>query len=461
MPTRCDVAVIGAGQAAIPLAAALAGAGRKVVLAEREQVGGSCVNYGCTPTKAAIASARVAHLARRAGEYGVSIDSVRVDFAQVIGRARRIVGDSRASLEKWIASTAALDLMRGHARLEGREGGMFRLRVGAQEVRSREVVLDTGTRSQVPAIEGIDDVGFLTAETWLEKPTLPGHLLIVGGGYIGLEMGQFYRRMGSEVTIVSSGPRIAGREDADVADALRGILEHEGIRFVLDGKVRRVQRRAGGIDALIEGPDGPFGLEISDVFIAAGRRPNTDDLGLETVGLVTSDKGTIDVDQRLRTGIEGLWAAGDIRGGPMFTHTSWDDYRILESQMVGDRSRTLDRVVPYALFTDPELGRVGLTEAQAREQGRDIRVGRFEMRNNGKARELGETAGFIKVVVDRRTGLLLGASVLCVEAGELVHAYVQLMNARAPFTVMQNAIHIHPTLSEAVQSAVAALADGA
>ena len=451
-----DFLIIGGGQAGIPLAHALAGAGKTIALAERKQLGGSCVNFGCTPTKAAIASARVAHLARRAAEYGIDVDGVRVDFAKVLQRAREVAVASRESLEASFASDNPA-LIRGHARFIGREGRNFRLDVGGQEILAREVILDTGTRSALPSIENLREIAFLDSEHWLDHRELPEHLLVVGGGYIGLEMGQFYRRMGSAVTIIQHDEQVVGHEDRDVADGLQKILEGEGVRFHVDAKAKRVRKLDAGLALTIETAAGTEELHGSHLFVATGRQPNTDDLGLEKVGLRPDDKGIIDVDDRLRSKVEGIWAVGDIRGGPMFTHTSWDDYRIVESQVVGDGSRTLDRVVPYAVFTDPALGRVGMTEKDARRQGRNIRVGRFDIARNGKAKELGETQGFIKVIVDADSNKLLGAAVLAAEAGELVHLYVELMNADAPYTVMERAVHIHPTLAEAAQSALSAI----
>jgi len=283
--------------------------------------------------------------------------------------------------------------------------------------------------------------------------------LIVGAGAIGLEMAQFYRRMGAAVTVIGSGPQVAEHEDADVADAIRHALETEGIQFMLNAKASKVATQTNGILVTVtdENTNDVRRVEASHVFIATGRKPNTDDLGLDTIGLETTKKGTLDVDMRLRTSVPGIWAVGDIRGGPMFTHTSWDDFRIVESQLLGDGSRTTDRVVPYAIFTDPELGRVGMTESDARAAGKSVEVARFEMKHNGKAREIGETEGFIKVVVDSDTQQLLGAAVFSAEAAELIHIYVVLMNAKAPYTVLENAIQIHPTLAEAVQSAVATL----
>jgi pyruvate/2-oxoglutarate dehydrogenase complex dihydrolipoamide dehydrogenase (E3) component len=429
-----DVLIIGGGQAGIPLAGALAKAGRRVALAEHKDLGGCCVNFGCTPTKAAIASARVAHLARRAQDFGLRIPTVEIDFAAVIGRARGIAEDSRDGLARYFTDNP--ELIRGHARFTERSGSVFNITVGERNVTADQVVLDTGARSSIPKMDGLDAIDYLTAENWLYHTELPEHLALIGGGYVGLEMGQFYRRMGSRVTVWHSGSRIAPTEDDEVSLAMKTFLEREGIEFRLNTKPATVAE-----------------LGATQVFIAAGRIPNTDDLGLETVGVETN-RGIVKVDKRLASNVPGIWAAGDIRPGLASTHTAWDDYRILESQMIGNGKRTTDRVVPYAMFTDPELGRVGLTEKQAREQGRKIRVTRFEMKSNGKATEIGETEGFIKVVIDQDTGKILGAAVLAAEGGELVHMYIDIMNADAPASVIRDAVHIHPTLAEAIQSAV-------
>jgi pyruvate/2-oxoglutarate dehydrogenase complex dihydrolipoamide dehydrogenase (E3) component len=316
------------------------------------------------------------------------------------------------------------------------------------------VVIDTGTRSLIPPIEGLADIDFIHSENWLEKTELPKHLAIIGGGYIGLEMGQFYRRMGSRVTVIEESGQIATREDEDVAQALQELLESDGVEFQLNSQVKQVSSLNADLMLMIERKDGPQQLEASHVFVATGRKPNTDQLGLETIGVEVSDDGIVEVNERLATNVKGIWAAGDVRGGPMFTHTSWDDYRVLMSQLIGDGSHTTDRVVPYAIFTDPELGRVGITERDARKSGKKIKVGRYEMKKNGKAREQGDTEGFVKVVVDADTKRILGAAVLAVEGGELVHMYVDLMNAGAPYTVIKDAVHIHPTMAEALQSAL-------
>jgi pyruvate/2-oxoglutarate dehydrogenase complex dihydrolipoamide dehydrogenase (E3) component len=421
-----DVVIIGGGQAGIPLAWALAKKGWRVALAERKYLGGSCINFGCTPTKAAIASARVAHLARRGAEFGLKIPEVTVDFPAVIRRAREVALESRHSQESALEKSENPRWLRGHARLEGPN----RVRVAGETFETKQIVLNTGNRSTIPPIPGLKDC--IHAGNWLEHDRLPERLKVIGGGYIGMEMAQFYRRMGSAVSVWHRGPRILKSEDDDVSAALQGLLEKEGIEFHLNSK----------IDSVEPG---------EQVFVATGRTPNTGDLGLETAGVECDGEGIVKVDRRLATNVPGIWAAGDIRGGPMFTHTAWDDYRILLSQMAGDQSRTTDRIVPYAVFTDPELGRVGLTEREAKQP---FRVQRFELKRNGKARELSEPEGFIKVLTDEGTGQIIGAALLCNEASELVHMYVDLMNAGAPAAVIRNAIHIHPTLAEAVQSAV-------
>ncbi len=452
--TVYDVLIIGGGQAGIPLAYKLAGAGKQVALAERKNLGGSCVNFGCTPTKAAIASAKVAHQARRAVDYGIRIPEVEVDFPAVIGRARDMAEKGRNGIASGFEDSENPVLIRGHASFESREEDGFRVRVGGRDVIAREVVLNTGTRTTVPPIDGLDDVDYIDSGNWLEHTELPEHVAIVGGGYIGLEMAQFYRRMGSRVTVVAgSAGRVAAHEDEEVSEAIQSILEEEGVGFLHNTRAEKVEKNGSGVKLTLSG-DEPSEVEASHLFIATGRTPNTNDLGLENIGLET-EKGIVEGDERLKTRVEGVWVAGDIRGGPMFTHTSYDDYRVLLSQITGDGSHTTDRVVPYAIFTDPELGRAGMTEREAREAGYDVDVMRFEMTKDGKAREIGETKGFIKVVADATNDRILGAAVLAAEGGELVHMYIDLMNAGAPLDVMRNAVHIHPTLAEAVQSAIA------
>ena len=429
-----DVLIVGGGQAGPPLARALAKAGKKVALAERKYLGGSCVNFGCTPTKAAIASARVAHLARRAADFGLRIPQVDIDFAAVLHRAAAIALESRTSLDKSFENSDNPKLLRGHARFIGPG---FELQVGSTKVSAKQVVLNTGTRTAIPKIPGLEKIACIHSGNWLDHTQLPERLAMIGGSYIGLEMAQFYRRMGSQVAVWETSPRIAVHEDVEVSAAIQQFLEPEGIEFHLNARIGSIEQ-----------------LHASHIFLATGRTPNTDDLGLERVGVETNSHGFVKVDKRLATNVPGIWAAGDIRGGPLFTHTAWDDYRILLSQISGDCSRTTDRIVPYAMFTDPELGRVGLTEHDAREKGLKFRVSKFEMKRNGKAREIGEPDGFIKVLLEEGTGKILGAAVLAADGAEQIHMYIDIMNAGASSTVIRDAIHIHPTLAEAVQSAV-------
>ena len=451
---RFDVLIIGAGQAGIPLAHDLAKAGKRVALVEEKNLGGSCVNFGCTPTKAVIASAQVAHLARRGIEFGLRIPTVEIDFPAVLARAKRILMESRNGLQRDLKNTGNPKLLFGSARFEGRDDGAFRIAVEDRVVVAEQVVLDTGTRSAIPPIDGLDKLNFICAENWLEATELPEHLAIIGGGYIALEMSQFYRRIGSRVTVIEEEGQVAGHEDQDVVRALQRLLETEGIEFHLNAEVKRIETNNGSATLLLEDGNGLSEVKASHVFVATGRTPNTDDLGLDTVGVKVSEHGIVEANERLATNVKGIWVAGDIRGGLMFTHTAWDDYRILLSQITGDGSHTTERVVPYAIFTDPQLGRVGMTESEARKSGKEIKVSRYDMKSNGRAREFGETEGFVKVVIDTKTDRILGAAVLATEGAELIHMYVDLMNADAPYTVIRDAIHIHPTLAEAVQSAL-------
>lgn len=467
-----DIFILGGGQAGIPLAHHLAKAGKRVGLAERRYLGGSCVNFGCTPTKAAITSARLAHMARRSGDFGINCPIVEVDFPAVLARARNIAHDFRSGLEEGFGSARNPRLYYGHARLEGRVGGSrpsFRLSIAPRPgtpaadphsssdallVTADQVVLNTGTRTLLPPIPGIEQTDFIHAGNWLDKTELPEHLAILGGGSIGLEMCQFYRRMGSRVTVLTQAERIAEHEDPEVSTAMQAFLEAEGIEFHCTTHLTQVESRRDQLTLHLEHAGQSREMSVSHLFLAIGRTPNTNDIGLESVGVRLTKNGIVEADERLSTSVPGIWAAGDIRGGPMFTHTSWDDNRILLSQIVGDHSRTTKRVVPYAYVTDPQLGRVGMSETEARAAGKNVRVLRFEMSHNGKAIEIGETTGFVKVVVDADNNRILGAAVLAAEGMELIHLFSDLMVQDAPYTVIRDAIYLHPSLCEGLQSAV-------
>ncbi|MBC7801138.1 MAG: FAD-dependent oxidoreductase [Gemmatimonadaceae bacterium] len=449
-----DVAIIGAGQAAIPLARKLADAGRSVVLIERERLGGSCVNFGCTPTKAALASSRLVAHARAAAAFGVDIPEVRPDFAAVIARARGFADRARTALD---AQWATLDnpcLIRGHARLGGRDGERFRVLVdGGPELRAAQVVLNTGTRSAMPPVPGLPALPVMNAENWLERHRLPARLIMMGSGPIGLELAQFYRRMGSDVVLLERNRHVAPKEDPDVAGVLHDAFEAEGVRIMTGVEAIHAERQGDGVRLHLKSGEVVDG---SDVFVATGRRPNTDELGLDSVGLALGDGGVVAVDPRLATSVPGLWAVGDIRGGLQFTHTAWDDHRILLSQLLGDGARTTDRVVPYAVFTEPELGRVGLNEAEAGRLGIDHRVHRYGFDVIAKAKEEGDARGFIKILTDPGGDRLLGAAVLGKDGAELVHLFALLMHTGVGLRAIRDGIYAHPTLSEGLQSAVTA-----
>ena len=449
---RVDAIVIGGGQAGIPLATRLAASGRKVVLVERSRLGGTCVNYGCTPTKTMVASARAAHVARSAGRLGVGVEGVRVDFGAVIARKDAIVRQWRSGLDRRIrAAGDALRVVPGHARFVAER----EVEAAGERYRGDIVVINVGVRPVAPPIEGIESMPWLDNRRVMELASLPAHLVVVGGGYIGCEFGQMFRRFGSSVTIVQRGDHLLDREDPDVSQELEGVFRAEGIDVVLGARVARAFTRGAEVAiALADGRE----ITGSHVLAAVGRRPNTDDLGCEAAGVRLDAKGFVAVDDQYRTSSPGVYAVGDVTGGPQFTHTSWDDHRILFDLIEGRSSRGRSgRVVPYSVFTDPQVAGVGLNEREARARGVRHEVAKMPFGYVARAIEIDEPAGVIKVLVDPDTERILGASVVGAEAGELIHVFAALMQAGATARAIVDAEFAHPTFAEGLQSAVMTL----
>ncbi|MDZ4763794.1 MAG: FAD-containing oxidoreductase [Chloroflexota bacterium] len=443
--SRFDAIIIGTGQAGVPLAQNLTGRGWRVAIAEGGAFGGTCVNNGCTPTKTMIASARVAHLARRGAEFGVRTGEISIDFAAVMARKDKIVGDSRGGIEKAFDKNKLLTVYRAFAQFEASAVGVHRVRVGDDVIEAPRVYLNTGARATIPPIPGLRDVDFLDNQSLLDLKSLPRHLIIIGGGYIGLEFAQAFRRFGSDVTIIEPGAHVMAREDADIATAARDVLLGEGIDIRLKTRAAGVVQRGGDIVVTTDG-----GTEIvgTQLLVAVGRTPNSDKLGLDAAGVVSDDKGFITVDDGLQTNVPGIWALGDVNGRGAFTHTSYNDYEIVVDNLDGGTRKVSDRIPVYAMFIDPPLARVGMSEGEARASGLNVLLGTLQMRTIGRAKERGETAGLIKVLIDADTERFLGASALGIDADEWVHGIIDLMYADAPYTVMKNAVHIHPTISE-------------
>jgi pyruvate/2-oxoglutarate dehydrogenase complex dihydrolipoamide dehydrogenase (E3) component len=440
-----DAIIIGSGQAGNPLAQNLADKGWTVALIEKSHLGGTCINTGCTPTKTMIASAQVAYYARNAGRWGVRAQDVSTLLPQVVDRKDKVVEQFRSGKERNVASRKTLHLHRGPARFEG----PHRVRVGEQVLQSERIFINTGARTAVPNLEGLDAVGYLTNASIMELRELPDHLLVLGGGYIGLEFGQMFRRFGSRVTVVQRGGQLLPREDADVVAELQKALETEGVRFLLNTRATRVARQEGRILLHLDTADGPQEVSGSHLLVATGRRPNTDDLGLDQAGVETDRQGYIQVNPRLETNVPGVWALGDVKGGPQFTHISYNDFQIVYGNLIeGKDLSTANRLVPYCVFTDPQLGRVGLSEKEARASGRRLKIGSIPMTWVARAIERDETDGLMKVVVDADTDRVLGAAILATEGGELVQILGTLMLAGAPYTLLKGAIYIHPTLAE-------------
>jgi pyruvate/2-oxoglutarate dehydrogenase complex dihydrolipoamide dehydrogenase (E3) component len=447
MNRRFDAIVIGAGQAGPSMAGRIAASGKTVAVIERKLVGGTCVNTGCTPTKTLVASAYAAHLARRAADFGVSAGPVAVDFAAVMARKNGIVEASRSKNEEWLRNMQNGALIKGHARFLSPTS----VQVGDGVLEAERFFLDVGSRALVPDFLGVDEVRTLTNTTLLELDALPPRLVIVGGSYIGLEFAQIFRRFGSEVTVVEKMPRLVSREDEDVSDAIRETLEAEGVKIRLQSECIRFAPRGADIAVGVNCATGEPEEIGSHVLLAVGRRPNTDDLGLDAAGVAVDVQGYIVVDDTLRTSAPNIWALGDCNRRGAFTHTAYNDYEIVAANLFdGEQRRVSDRIPDYALYVDPPLGRVGLTEAQARAKGHDVRIGFRPMTRVNRAVEKGETRGFIKVVVDRATDAILGAAILGVGGDEAIHAVIEAMAAGVTASAYTRVVAIHPTVSELV-----------
>jgi pyruvate/2-oxoglutarate dehydrogenase complex dihydrolipoamide dehydrogenase (E3) component len=443
-----DAIIIGTGQAGPALAVRMAGAGQRVAIIERNRFGGTCVNTGCIPTKTLVASAYAAHMARRAAEFGVQLGgSVTVDMKRVKARKDEISGKSRTGVEAWIRGTKNCTVYQGHARFES----PTEIRVADRLLTAPRIFINVGGRATIPPFPGVADTPYLINSTLLDLDTLPRHLTIVGGGYVGLEFGQIFRRFGSEVTIIERASRLIAAEDEDVSSAVREILEREGIQFRLNATCIALSRGKTGIAARVNCAEGDPEVSGSHILLAMGRTPNTDDLGLERSGVVRDFRGYITVDDELRTNIPGIWALGDCNGRGGFTHTSYNDFEIVAANLLdGDTRRVSDRIPAYNLYVDPPLGRAGMTEAQARQSGRRVLMAKRPMARVGRAVEKGETQGFMKVLVDGDSREILGAAILGTGGDEAIHCILDLMYARAPYSVMQRAVHIHPTVSELI-----------
>jgi pyruvate/2-oxoglutarate dehydrogenase complex dihydrolipoamide dehydrogenase (E3) component len=451
-----DAIVIGAGQAGPSLAKRLAGSGMNVAIIERKLFGGTCVNTGCTPTKSLVASAYAAHMVGRAADFGVILDGrARVDMKQVKARMHAIVSPSTRGVERSLRNTARCTVYHDHARfVSPRE-----VTVGDEVLKAEKIFVDVGGRALVPDMSGLDQVDYLTNSSILAMDSLPRHLIIIGGSYVGLEFAQIYRRFGSEVTVVEMASRLVAREDEDVSEAIADILRREGITLRLNARCLAVSKRGKEIAVAVECAEGAPEAIGSHLLLAVGRRPNTDDLGLEKAGLATDEKGFIKVDDQLRTNVPGIWALGECNGKGAFTHTSYNDFEIVAANLLDhDERRVSDRILAYNLYIDPPLGRAGLTENQVRESRRPALVAKMAMEDVGRAVERSETLGFMKILVDQETKQILGASILGTGGDEVIHCILDVMYAKAPFTVMQRAVHIHPTVSELVPTMLGELA---
>ncbi len=448
MPTNFDAIVIGTGQAGPALADRLGREGLKTAIIERHLLGGTCVNVGCIPTKTMVGSARVAYLARNAADFGVQVEApVRVDMARVKARKDEVAGASNAGVTAWVEGMENVTLVRGHARFTGPRS----IEVNGETLNAERFFINVGARARVPDFPGLEQVDYLTNSSIMELNVLPKHLLIVGGSYIGLEFAQMYRRFGADVTVVEMNDRLIAREDADVSGAVREILEGEGVTVRANAKCIGFQRGPLGVRMSIQCEDDSTPLDGSHLLLAVGRTANTHDLGLDKAGVETDARGQIIVDAELRTSADNIWALGEVNGQGAFTHTAYNDYEIVAANLFdGDKRRVSDRIVCYGLFIDPPLGRVGLTEQQVRESGRRALVGIRPMTQVGRAREFGETRGFMKALVDADSREILGAAILGLHGDEAVHTLLDVMYAKQPYTVISRAVHIHPTVAELI-----------
>ena len=448
MTEKFDAIIIGTGQAGPSLAQRMTRAGMKTAIIERKLFGGTCVNVGCIPTKALVASARAAYMARRGSDFGVTIEGqIKVDMKQVKARKDAIVKQSNDGVTNWLKTMENLTVFEGHGRLESANS----VRVNGDLLEAEKIVLNVGARALVPDMPGVHDIPYLTNSSMMDVDFLPEHLIVIGGSYIGLEFGQMYRRFGSRVTVVQRGGRLVAREDEDVSEAIKEIIENEGIEVRLNAECAAFEKRGNQIAVTSNCPDGPEEAVGSHVLLAVGRLPNTGDLGLDKAGVVTDKRGFITVDDQLRTNVPGIWAMGDVNGRGAFTHTSYNDYEILAANMFdNDPRRVSDRITTYGLFIDPPLGRVGMTETQVRESGRKALVGKMMMARVGRARERSETQGFMKILIDAESEKILGATILGIGGDEIIHSLLDVMYADAPYTVIQRAMHIHPTVTELI-----------
>jgi pyruvate/2-oxoglutarate dehydrogenase complex dihydrolipoamide dehydrogenase (E3) component len=448
MDSTFDAIIIGAGQAGPFLAVRLSEAGMRVAIVERKLFGGTCVNVGCTPTKTLVASAHAAQLARRATEFGVVLGGgVSVDMKRVKARQDAVVLNQRDGVEQWVKAQPNITVFRGQARFES----SHQVRVGDDRLTAEKVFINVGGRANIPALPGIDQVKTLTNSSLLELDELPRHLVIIGGSYIGLEFAQIYRRFGAQVTVVEMADRLIHREDPDISAAIQAILEAEGVQVRTGAECIRFEPRGADICVGVDCEVGEPEIVGSHVLLAVGRRPNTDDLGLESAGVEVDKRGYIVVDDALRTTAAGVWAMGDCNGKGAFTHTAYNDFEIVAGNLLdGQERRVSDRITAYALFTDPPLGRVGLSETEARATGKRLLLGSRPMTQVGRAVEKSETQGFMKVVVDADTKAILGAAILGTEGDEAIHGLLDTMYAKAPYTTLQRAMHIHPTVSELI-----------